>query len=168
MAPLTIPSPVWPRRWPVAAGFFCRFRRSRHADTASATAAPRCAHLYASARLAVCRAVRHERQERRVAVLLLGEAPSDSERERLPGATLFQSVRSVCSSVRCSSSVDTQPNSAPSRMGRLSSAAGPARGSPADTTDLITCTAKGFAEDCFLRLSAWESDRSRPMKLLSS
>ena len=37
-----------------------------------------------------------------MAVLLLGEAPSDSERERLPGATLFQSVP-VCL-IRCAHS----------------------------------------------------------------
>ena len=54
-----------------------------------------------SARVRVL-AVRHERQERRMAVLLPGEAPSDSERERQPGATLFQSVL-VCL-IRCARS----------------------------------------------------------------
>ena len=46
-----------------------------------------------SARVRVL-AVRHERQERRMAVLLLGETPRDREQERLPGSTLSRSVAS--------------------------------------------------------------------------
>ncbi len=73
--------------WPQASP--CRFRRSRHADGASATAcrlvaAPRRAHLCASAVLAV----RHERQERPMAVPLLGEA----QRSRARAATGFNAV----------------------------------------------------------------------------
>jgi hypothetical protein len=61
----------------------------------------------------------------------------------------------------------TQFNSAPGRVGRLSSATGPTRGSPANTADLITRSAIGFAGDCFLRLSAWESDRITPLEVLT-
>ena len=40
-------------------------------------------------------AVRHERQERRIAVLLLGEAPRDRERERPPDSMLSPTCQPV-------------------------------------------------------------------------